>query len=67
MEWEIGDAAGTVWRYLEEHGPTSVPALRQGTKLTEQSLLMALGWLAREGNVDLSRDRRSLRAALKPH
>ena len=67
MEAEIGHAAGTVWRYLEEHGPTAVPTLREVTKLSEPALFMALGWLAREGNLDLMKDRRSLRASLKPH
>lgn len=49
MEAEIGDAAGTIWQYLAQHGETSLAQLRQETKLADQLLFMGLGWLAREG------------------
>ena len=34
MEGEIGDAAGMIWQYLNEHGQTTLGKLRQGTKLS---------------------------------
>jgi len=65
MEAEIGKAAGISWQYLDQHGETTLSKLKQGTKLSEQILLMALGWLAREGKLSFVQDRRSLKLSLK--
>ncbi len=67
MEAEIGKAAGISWQYLDQHGETTLSKLKQGTKLSEQILLMALGWLAREGKLNFVQDRRSLKLSLKGH
>jgi hypothetical protein len=56
MEAEIGDAAGTIWQYLDKHGETTVSSLRQRVKLPEQIVLMAIGWLAREGKLNFVRE-----------
>jgi hypothetical protein len=66
MEAEIGNAAGAIWRYLEEHGETTLARLRQGTKLPEPLVLMGVGWLAKESKVHLVRDARTMRVALRP-
>jgi hypothetical protein len=55
MEAEIGDAAGAIWRYLDKHGVTTLSRLRQQVKLPELILLMGIGWLAREGKLNLIR------------
>lgn len=65
METQIGEAAGISWHYLEQHGETTLTKLRQGTKLPEQLLLMALGWLAREGKLTFVADKRSFKILLK--
>lgn len=62
---EIGEGAGAVWRYLDEQGPATMARLRRGTKLSEDILLMALGWLAREGKLRITRDKRGVHAALE--
>ena len=50
----IGLCAGEVWRYLEAHeGHASMDALFSGIDAPRETLLMALGWLAREGHVRL--------------
>ncbi len=67
METAIGEAAGSSWRYLEQHGETTLSELKQGTKLSDQLLLMALGWLARENKLNFVHDRRSLKVSLKGH
>jgi hypothetical protein len=67
MEAEIGKAAGIGWEYLDQHGETTLSKLKQGTKLSEQILLMALGWLAREGKLNFVQDRKSLKLSLKAH
>ena len=65
MEAEIGDAAGTLWRYLDEHGETTLSELKQGTKLSDQLLLMGIGWLAREGKLGLVREGRTVKVEVK--
>ncbi len=65
MEVEIGEAAGISWQYLEQHGVTTLSKLKQGTKLSDQLLLMALGWLARENKLNLVQQKRSLKISLK--
>lgn len=65
MEAEIGTAAGLIWRYLRQHGATTLAKLKNGTKLADQPLLMGLGWLAREGKLTLVRERRSLQISLR--
>src|SRR5437879_11789890 len=64
MEAEIGDAAGAIWQYLDEHGVTTLSKLRQGTKLPDQLLLLGVGWLAREGKLRLVREGRTVRVEL---
>lgn len=64
MNEEIGEAAGVVWRYLDTRGETTVTKLKQDTKLSDQALLMALGWLAREGKLTLTKDKRTVSARL---
>jgi hypothetical protein len=65
MEAEIGDAAGAIWRYLDEHGVTTLSKLRQGTRLPDQLLLLGVGWLAREGKLQLVRAGRTVRVDLR--
>ncbi len=67
MEDQIGAAAGTVWRHLDGNQPITLAKLKQSTKLSEQVLLMSLGWLAREGKVDLVRTGTTLRVSLRHH
>jgi hypothetical protein len=65
MEAEIGDAAGAIWQYLDEHGVTTLSKLRQGTRLPDQLLLLGIGWLAREGKLQLVREGRTVKIDLK--
>jgi hypothetical protein len=65
MEGEIGGAAGIIWQFLDQHGETALNKLKHGTKLSDQMLLMGLGWLAREGKLALVRQGRTLRIGLR--
>jgi hypothetical protein len=49
----IGEAAGVVWTYLNVHGPTSLTVLAKGVGVPRDTLLQALGWLARENKIDI--------------
>ena len=51
MDVEIGDAAGQVYRFLEENGASTLAAISKGTGLKNQFAALAIGWLAREHKV----------------
>jgi hypothetical protein len=65
METDIGDGAGAIWQYLHEHGETTLGRLRQRTKLSDQLLLMGVGWLAREGKVSIVQQGRTVKLSLR--
>ena len=50
MIQKIGENAGQVWGALE-NGAQGIKALKKATKLKNEELYMALGWLAREGKL----------------
>ena len=61
---EIGEAAGEVFRYLDAHGPSSLAAVERGVGESRTVLMMAVGWLAREGKVEFRQEGRSSLLAL---
>ena len=53
MITEIGIAAGDIWHYLDQYKQATLSELVKGTGKPRELLLMSLGWLAREGHVNL--------------
>ena len=51
METTIGAAAGQVWKYLDQNGPTTAAKLKTELKLTTSTVDRAIGWLARESKL----------------
>jgi hypothetical protein len=51
MITEIGIVAGDIWHYLDQHGEITLTALVCGIEKPRDTVLMSLGWLAREGHV----------------
>ncbi len=49
----IGEKAGIVWYFLHENGPASDKEISKETGLTKEETWAALGWLAREGKVEI--------------
>ena len=47
---KIGENAGLIWNALQG-GALTLKALKKATKLKNDELSLALGWLAREGKV----------------
>ena len=48
----IGLCAGEVWRYLDKHeGKVSLKELLSGIDAPKETILMAIGWLGREGYI----------------
>ena len=62
---DIGHAAGMVWHHLDQNGSKTVAVLRKEMQLPDQLILMGIGWLAREEKLHFSKERRSLKVALK--
>lgn len=52
----IGTSAGSVWTALNEADALSVKQLKKITKLKEKEIYAALGWLAREGKINIVSD-----------
>ena len=52
---QIGTNAGEVWKAVAE-GATSIKTVKKATKLKEKEIFAAVGWLAREGNVNIDTD-----------
>ena len=50
MTTKIGENAGLIWNALQE-GALTFKALRKATKLKNDELYLALGWLARENKL----------------
>lgn len=50
---EIGIIAGEIWHFLDQKGEVGLQDLIKGIDRTPESILMSLGWLAREGHVVL--------------
>ncbi len=49
----IGAWAGLVWNALNESDVLGLKQLKKITKLKDKQVFAALGWLAREGKVDI--------------
>jgi hypothetical protein len=62
---EIGETAGTVWQVLNKHGSMSVAKLVERIGGNRDVVMQAVGWLAREGKLDISETKRGKTLALK--
>jgi hypothetical protein len=45
---QIGEMAGLVWKTLDEQGPLSLAKLVKSIDAPRDTIMQALGWLARE-------------------
>ena len=55
----IGDAAGAVWHYLNEHGAVTLSKLARDVGVPRDLAMQGVGWLAREGKVRFHEGSRS--------
>jgi len=49
----IGEAAGTIWQYLNEHGEASVNKVTTETGLNKNDVHRGIGWLAKEDKLKI--------------
>lgn len=61
----IGETAGMIWRYLASTGPVRVARLVREVSAPRDLLMQAIGWLAREDKIGISKDRRGRTISLK--
>ena len=66
MITEIGITAGHIWHYLDEKQQATLEELKKSMGEKKELILMSLGWLAREGHVNLREDNGVYRASLTP-
>lgn len=62
---QVGETAGRIWHLLNDEGPQTIPQLRKKLNGSSELLNFALGWLAREDKVDLMREKKTVRVALR--
>jgi Winged helix-turn-helix domain (DUF2582) len=66
--WEvktIGDTAGLVWNFLRTNGESSLSTLEKKVEAPRSMVSMAVGWLAREGKIEVKDEKRAVRISLK--
>lgn len=62
---QIGETAGVVWRYLETSGPQKMTQLVKSIDAPRDTLMQALGWLAREDKISIDEDGRARVVSLR--
>ncbi len=48
MTYEIGEGAGRIWQFLNEHPASTWEQINKDLKLDPSLFFMSVGWLARE-------------------
>ena len=64
MITEIGIVAGEIWHFLDKNGNAMLEELSQETGKDRELILMSLGWLAREGHINLGNKDSGYQASL---
>jgi len=62
---EIGDTAGDVWKTLADNGPMSLAKLVKAVGQPRDTVMQALGWLAREDKISIEEKKRSRIVSLR--
>ena len=61
----IGYIAGAIWHYLDQNNEATVTKITREIGETERSVLMGVGWLAREGKLDFEKRKQGTYITLK--
>ena len=61
----IGSVAGAIWHYLEDNNEATVTKLTREIGKNERTVLMGVGWLAREGKLDFEQRKQGTYITLK--
>lgn len=60
----IGLLAGDIWTLLDKEGTLGVKKIKKVTKLKDKEIFAAIGWLAREGKINLAEDESDIMVSL---
>ena len=55
---QVGETAGVVWHALADQGPLSLAKLVERVGGNRDLVMQAVGWLAREGKVEITETKR---------
>lgn len=61
----IGIVAGEIWNVLEEKGKVCFSALVELIEREQYLIYMSIGWLAREGHIQIEKEDNSLYISLR--
>ena len=64
MHDKIGTNAGHIWEYLYNHGTVGALKLKADLGMSNTSLYLALGWLAREEKIEIIEEGHSVKVSL---
>jgi len=62
---QIGETAGAVWHALSDSGSLSLPKLVERVGGNRDVVMQAVGWLAREGKIEIIETKRGRLVSLK--
>jgi hypothetical protein len=62
---QIGHVAGDLWRLLDQEGGQSLATIKKATKASNELVLAAIGWLAREDKLDFTASGRTVKISLR--
>ena len=62
---QIGETAGAVWHALNDKGSLSLAKLVERVGGNRDVVMQAVGWLAREGKIDITETKRGRVVSLK--
>ena len=62
---QIGETAGAVWQILSEDGPLSMAKLVKKVGQPRDTVMQALGWLAREEKICIDEEGRTRVVSLR--
>lgn len=65
MSNTIGEAAGIVWNYLDQNGPSSVNKVTTETGVNKNDIQRAIGWLSKEDKLSIEMIGRAETLSLK--
>ncbi len=62
---QIGETAGAVWHAVNENGPLSLAKLVERVGGNRDVVMQAVGWLAREGKIEITETKRGRVVSLR--
>ncbi len=60
----IGQSAGQIWQYLDANGESTLSKIKKDLDLNGNFAELGLGWLAREGKIEIAKKGTSTKVKL---